>query len=218
MPTPPPTITAPVFLSTDGFVRVDKFNCPVVDNKFPLVIVICLTVIFPGKFKSVVRPREPPIFKLPSIPTPPLITTAPDCLLFDTVELLTTRIPLKETSFVKCENPPTFKLPPIPAPPDTTNAPFPTAVEGAVLVIEKAPVSTLFPLNVVVPLILILLLIVVFPKVLPITIFVAAPPKYIVWTSVFAIFNVELFDTILPPSFICMSPPEIRTVPDMSKT
>ena len=83
---------------------------------------------------------------------------------------------------------------------------------------DKAPVLTIFPVNDDEPPTLILLLIVVFPKVLPITISVAAPPKYIVWTSVFAIFNVELFDTILPPSFICMSPPEIRTVPDISKT
>ena len=40
MPTPPPTITAPVFLFIDGFVRVDKFNCPVFENKFPFLSLI----------------------------------------------------------------------------------------------------------------------------------------------------------------------------------
>ena len=127
IPTPPPTITAPEVLSTDGFVSVDKFNWSVLDNKFPDVRVICFTEISPDKIKSEDNPREPPIFKLPPIPTPPLTISAPDCLLFDTVDLLI-------NTFSKFDVPPTFKLPPMPTPPPTITAPVFLFTDGFVRV------------------------------------------------------------------------------------
>ena len=218
IPTPPPTTRAPDVLSIDGVVKVDKFNLPVFDNKFPDVRVISFTVIFPAKYKSDERPREPPIFKSPPTPIPPDTTNAPVVLLNDGVWLFIETTPFNDISPIKFDDPPTFKLLPIPAPPVTKSAPVPILPDCVAFVMEKGPDTIFVPLNVVFPPILILLLIVVFPNVFPIIIFVASPPIYMFLTPLFAIFNVELFDNILAPSFICKSPPEIRTVPDISNT
>ena len=86
-------------------------------------------ITFPLKEESKRKLENPPIFKFPAIPTPPVIITVPVLLFPEDVFPVINTFPLKEESETKFEKPPIFKFPPIPAPPAIIKAPVCELIE-----------------------------------------------------------------------------------------